>query len=141
MMLVLLASLIATYLLLAPYRANASAGAKWSVHIPVSVYLGWITVATIANITDWLDYVGWNRFGLSDLTWMGIILVVVATLVGYLNLTRRDVGYALVILWALAGIAIKFSDVSFVLWATLAVFLWVAASLAWGLLAKSKITA
>ena len=33
------------------------------VHLPFSVYLGWISVATIANVTALLVTLGWNRFG------------------------------------------------------------------------------
>jgi hypothetical protein len=38
----------------------------WLVRLPFSVYFGWITVATIANVTVFLVYIGWNRFGLPE---------------------------------------------------------------------------
>ncbi len=60
-MLVLLASLIVTYLRLGTGRTTVSPAEKWAVRIPFSIYLGWITVATIANVTSLLDYpeLGW----------------------------------------------------------------------------------
>jgi len=131
LMLVLLISLLACYILLQPYRATASTAEKWSVHIPMSVYLGWISVATIANVTDWLDSIGWNRFGIPDIAWMGIMLLVVAALVGTMNFMKKDIAYTMVILWALAGIAVKHNATPFVLWATIFVFVWVAVSLFW----------
>jgi hypothetical protein len=78
------------------------------VQIPFSIYLGWITVATIANVTDVLDFVKWNQFGLSDGTWMLAILIAVVIIAGLMIFTRRDVAYTAVILWALAGIGVKF---------------------------------
>jgi hypothetical protein len=55
-MLVLLATLIMTYLRLGIGRTAVPAVEKWAVHLPFSIYLGWITVATVANITDVLDF-------------------------------------------------------------------------------------
>ncbi len=53
-MLALLLLLIASYLKLNVGRTRVSNTEKWTVDIPFSVYLGWISVATIANVTDWL---------------------------------------------------------------------------------------
>ena len=107
-MLVLLASLIATYLRLATGESKVSPVETWTVRIPFSIYLGWITVATIANVTDVLSYLKWNQFGFSDGAWMLAILIAVVVISGLMSFTRRDVAYGAVILWALAGIGIKF---------------------------------
>jgi hypothetical protein len=107
-MLVLLATLIAVYVRLGINRFKVSRGETWAVRVPFSIYLGWITVATIANVTDVLDYLKWNRFGISDATWMVIVLGAVVLISGLMNFLRRDIAYSLVILWALAGIAAKF---------------------------------
>ncbi len=75
--------------------------------IPLSVYLGWISVATIANISDWLYSVNWNGFGIDPQAW-AVIILVVASLIGLLMaFTRRDSGYLFVFVWAFAGIAVK----------------------------------
>ncbi len=108
-MLTLLATLIITYLRLGIGRIKVTAAERYCVHLTFSIYLGWITVATIANITEVLDYLKWNTFGISQFIWMGIILLAVFVITSIMNFTRRDVAYALVVLWALAGIAIKFS--------------------------------
>ncbi len=63
-MLVLLASLLATYLRLGIGKTKVSAAENWLVRVPFSIYLGWITVATIANVTDVLSFIKWNQFGL-----------------------------------------------------------------------------
>ncbi len=107
-MLILLATLIAVYMRLGINQFKVSAGENWAVRVPFSIYLGWITVATIANVSDVLDYLKWNRFGISDATWMVIMLAAVVLISGLMNFLRRDIAYALVILWALAGIAARF---------------------------------
>jgi hypothetical protein len=108
-MLVLLATLIITYVRLGIGRSPVSAGETWAVRLTVSIYLGWITVATVANVTDVLDYLKWDGFGIAPEIWMSVVLAAVLVIAALVNFTRRDVAYAAVILWALAGIAIKFS--------------------------------
>jgi hypothetical protein len=120
-MLILLVTLIAVYLRLGINHLKVSRGETWAVRVPFSIYLGWITVATIANVSDVLEYLKWNRFGLSDATWMVIVLGAVVIISGLMNFLRRDIAYALVILWALAGIAAKFPSeglVTVAVWVT-----------------------
>jgi hypothetical protein len=107
-MLILLGSLIVTYLKLGIRRTKVTAAEQWTVHVPFSIYLGWISVATIANVSDVLVFYHWDRFGHSAGAWMIAILGVVAVLAAVINFIRRDIAYALVILWALAGIAVNF---------------------------------
>jgi hypothetical protein len=107
-MLILLASLITIYLRLNGPSKNNSTGETWLVRIPFSIYLGWITVATIANVTDLLSFLKWNGWGISSEIWMAIILTAVVSIASLMNFTRRDLAYSAVILWALAGIAVKF---------------------------------
>ena len=110
-MLILLGSLIATYLRLGIGRSSVSTIQKWAARVPFSIYLGWITVATVANITSVLDYLKWDGIGIAPEIWMAIILIAVLVIAALMNFTRRDIAYALVLLWALAGIAIKHADV------------------------------
>jgi hypothetical protein len=108
-MLVLLASLIAVYLRLGISEIKVPKFETWAVRIPFSIYLGWITVATVANVTDVLDFLKWNAFGIAEQTWFLVILVAVLAISTLMSLKRRDVAYILVILWALVGIGYKFS--------------------------------
>ncbi len=110
-MLTLLATLIVTYLRLGIGKTSVPVAEKWSVRVPISIYLGWITVATVANVTSLLDYLNWNGFGLAPEIWMVIVLAAVLVIAELVIFTRRDIAYTLVILWALAGIAIKFAAV------------------------------
>jgi hypothetical protein len=135
-MLILLASLIVVYLRLGIGHTKVSTGETWAVRIPFSIYLGWITVATVADISDVLWFVKWNQFGISAAAWMVVILGAVLIIAGLMNFLRRDVAYALVILWALAGITVRFPQAGIVTIATWVTFGLVAASLIAALLVK-----
>lgn len=128
-MLVLLLTLIVTYLRLGVNRVKVSRAEKLAVHLPFSIYLGWITVATVANLTSLLDYLKWDGFGISAVAWMWIMLAAVLVIAALVNFTRRDVGYALVILWAVAGIALKHAAIVGVATPAWIVFVLVAATL------------
>ena len=133
-MLTLLALLIASYLKLNVGRTPVSNAEKWSVELPFSVYLGWISVATVANVSDWLYLVNWNGFGIAPQAW-AVIMIVIASVLGVLmTLTRRDSGYVFVLAWSFAGIALKQADVPLVANAA-----WGAVILALGLAAYSII--
>ena len=106
-MLTLLGSLIAIYLRLGIGRVRTSTAEKWLVQIPFSIYLGWITVATITNVAVVLFVLNWDQFGLSAETWTVIVLFVGAGIASAVAATRADIAYVLVILWAYAGIAVR----------------------------------
>ena len=103
-MLTLLMSLIVIYLRLSDSGGTISSGERWLVHLPFTIYLGWISVATIANVTAFLDFVNWNGFGISEVNWMFIMLVVVVIVAGMMAYFRKSVAYLLVFIWALVGI-------------------------------------
>ncbi len=129
-MLGLLAALIVTYLRLDIGRTRASAAETWAARVPFSIYLGWITVATVANVTALLNHVRWDGFGIAPEIWMGVVLAAVLVIATLMAFTRRDVAYALVLLWALAGIGIKHAAVSAVAIPTWVIFGLVALTLA-----------
>ena len=132
-MLILLATLIAVYLRLGSGLTKVTAGETWAVRVPFSIYLGWITVATVANITDVLNYLKWNSFGLAAQTWFLIVLVAVLAISILMSINRRDVAYILVILWALIGIGYKFSAEPLIWIASLTTALFVALGLVYSL--------
>ncbi len=106
-MIILLFSLIKIYLNLNIGREKVTKKIKYLVHLPFSVYLGWITVATIANVTAVLVHLGWNGFGISEVFWT-VLVIAVATIITLVILsTRGDIFYSLVIIWAFLGIVIK----------------------------------
>jgi hypothetical protein len=105
---VLLISLILIYLRLGIGKTSVSRAETWSVRVPFSIYLGWITVATIANVTDVLNFWHWGGWGVAGQTWAAIMLGVAVLVAAAMTITRRDVAYLAVLVWAFIGIALKF---------------------------------
>ena len=77
------------------------------INLPFSIYFGWITVATIANITVLLVSLGWGRFGLAESIWAVSILLVGAAIGIWRALYDRSIPYALVLVWAYGAILFK----------------------------------
>jgi hypothetical protein len=107
LMLILLGSLIAAYLRLNIGKSRTTKAEKYLAHLPFSVYLGWITIATIANVTALLVDINWNRFGLGQQFWAVAVIIVGIAIALSILFTRRDIYYCLVVDWALLGILLK----------------------------------
>ncbi len=106
-MLVILFSLIIIVVRLRPNRKYATGLERIAVYHSFSIYLGWISVATIANVTAVLVTIGWQGFGFPDEFWT-VIVIAAAILLALISLNRfGDIPYALVVDWALAGIILK----------------------------------
>ncbi len=103
----LLASLIAIYVRLGVGKSKVGLDDRLAVHLPFSVYLGWITVASIADVATTLVSLNWNGGGLSPETWAILVVAVALVITAFILITRKDVAYSLVIIWALVGIAVK----------------------------------
>lgn len=106
-MLLLLGCLIAIYVRLGIGKWDSSKTERYLVHLPFSVYLGWITIATIANVTALLVDINWNTFGLGEPFWTVLVIVVGIAITLATLFTRNDIFYCLVVDWALLGILIK----------------------------------
>lgn len=82
---------------------------RWVVHVPFSIYVGWISVATIANTTILLQDWGFEGGPVPASLW-SVLVMVVGTAIAFVVLrTRRDVAYGSVFVWAFVGIAVKYS--------------------------------
>lgn len=101
LMLLLLFSLIRLYLLTRQDR--------WVLRVPASIYLGWITVATIANATALLVDLGWKGGFLSEPAWAIIMMTVAVLLSSVIRFRHNDAYFQAVVLWAIFGIYLKFS--------------------------------
>jgi benzodiazapine receptor len=107
LMFALLATLIAVYLRLGIGKISVTLKERVFVHLPFSVYLGWITVASIANVASALVAIKWDGFGLANDVWAVVVIVVALMITLAVIATRRDVAYSLVLVWALVGIAVN----------------------------------
>jgi hypothetical protein len=109
-MLALLVTLIAIHVRLWARRDALSGAALWLVRVPFSVYLGWITVATIANIAQTLSSLGFTAFGIEPALVAAVVLLVGLAIATRFVLEFRDAAYGLVIVWAYVGIVVKEQD-------------------------------
>jgi benzodiazapine receptor len=107
LMFLLLASLILIYVRLGVGKSKVTMSEKLAIHLPFSVYLGWITVASIANVAATLVSLNWDDFGISPEIWATLVVAVALIITILMLITRKDVAYSLVIIWALVGIGVK----------------------------------
>jgi hypothetical protein len=110
-MAVLLFSLIVIYRRLRDGSPQVSTAEKVVARGTFSLYMGWITVATVANVAFVLKAAQWDGFGLSEQTWGVIILIVAGLIAGAFAYLNRDIVYAGVIVWAFVGIIVRWPEV------------------------------
>jgi hypothetical protein len=106
-MLILLGCLLAVFLRLKVGKSEAAKAERYFAHLPFSVYLGWITIATIANVTALLVDINWNTWGLGQQFWAVAVIIVGIAIALSVLFTRKDIFYCLVVDWALLGILLK----------------------------------
>ncbi|MBN1298765.1 MAG: hypothetical protein JW997_03655 [Actinobacteria bacterium] len=106
-MVLLFIVLLSIYLRLRVGKSDAGYGEKLMAHVPFSVYIGWITIATIANVTALLVDLGWNGFNLSQQFWAVLVIAVGIIIALLVVFTRNDMFYCLVVVWSLLGILLK----------------------------------
>lgn len=74
---------------------------------PFALYFGWISVALIANIAAYLTKIKWDGWGISELTWT-IVMLVVAGLINILMIRMRNLReYGVVGVWAILAISVS----------------------------------
>ena len=106
-MLGILVSLVQVYRVLNIGLSTAPRAEKWLVHLPFSIYTGWITVATIANLSAVQIDRGLDNLLFAAPTWTVIKIAIAGSIAATVLFRRRDVAFVLVAVWASAGIAVK----------------------------------
>ena len=96
--------------------SGVSGADRWLVQAPFSVYLGWITVATIANVAAVGNWAGVSTFGLAPEVLAAAVLLVGLGIATWVMLRTADVAYGAVIIWAYLGIVVKESATAWVPW-------------------------
>jgi benzodiazapine receptor len=135
---VFLIGLILIYKRLGIGKTQVPLKEKLAIHTPFSVYLGWITIATIANVAVAGVSENWDGGGISPETW-GIIIIIIALLLTLIvTITRKDIAYGLVIVWALFGITSKQTNTNIVTTAQASLVIIVIALVAVAILIKMK---
>jgi hypothetical protein len=103
----LLLSLLVTYVRLGVGKREVSRNQKLAVHLPVSVYLGWISLATIADIAPALNILVPGIPMDVQALWTGVVIVIALLIAMLMLILRRDFAFGLVVIWATIGIALK----------------------------------
>ena len=98
-MLLLLATLTMINYRLVPFSESISKAA-------FGVYLGWICIATIANITALLVAINWQGWGISDEAWAVIMVLAGAVITALIIKNYRNSFTGIAVIWALTGIMI-----------------------------------
>lgn len=74
---------------------------------PLSIYFGWITIATLANFAAWIHSLGWLTDVSADV-YMSYALVLLAIVIGSLTVYfRHNIFFGMVFIWAFYGIVMK----------------------------------
>jgi len=106
-MVALLATLVAIEVVLRGGGGARTGAERWAVAVPFSIYLGWITVATIANVAAALASLGFTGLGAAPPLIAAAVLLVGLAIACATVLRFRDPAYGCVIVWAYAGIVVK----------------------------------
>ena len=105
-MLLLLASLVGIYRQLLGEIDQATLSQHLVMYLPFSLYTGWVTVATIANVSVVQTANGWDNVGLTAISWT-LVKLALAGAIGATVISRvRDPVFVLVIAWAAYGISV-----------------------------------
>jgi hypothetical protein len=110
-MLAILLPLIGIYLRVGIAQVRVPRKEKWFVHIPLSIYLAWISVATIVNVATTLYNLGWNGWGISAEVWTVIALIAGAAIASIVSIQRADIAFVLVIVWAFIAVAVRQANI------------------------------
>lgn len=101
-----------------------SPGGKLATEFPQSIYLGWISLASIANTSSYLASTGWDGFGISAVNWT-VTMIIIAIILGiFMVMVRRTIAYGLVIIWGLYGILSRLSSLEDRSYATIVNIAW-----------------
>jgi len=101
----ILASLGVAFLRLTHHPEPLTFADKWLIEMPVSIFIGWITVAVFANTAAALQNSGWSSAALGETGWSVLLLLLAGILAVFITLASRgNLWYVLTVLWALIAI-------------------------------------
>lgn len=90
------------------YKKMTRVQGHWFDRFPFSIYLGWVTVATIVNIVTWVVGSGVEELlGLNEYNWTLILLIIATALAVWIAVKHLDWVYPLVFVWAFSGIIVE----------------------------------
>jgi len=85
---------------------KVSKATQFFIWLPFAIYSGWVTVASVANVSSFLVKINWNGFGFSSEFWV-TLMIIIATLINILILWKRKIkAFVFVAIWALVAIGV-----------------------------------
>ncbi len=84
---------------------------RWFIQIPISIYLGWISVASVVNVAIGLYSLKWDGWGIESSVWTVVMMTIAAVIAAVVSIQRHDTAYVLVIVWALVAISIRQANI------------------------------
>lgn len=123
LMLVLLFSLIRINesLILRPVKDETQ---YWFERAPFQIYLSWICIATIINITAVLYAAHWNAFGFSPEFWSIVMIVLGSGILTISAFRYHSIPFLIIAVWAFLGIALKQHSLNLVALTALFAAIW-----------------
>lgn len=107
LILIQLVTLIIIHTKLMIHNATSPIADKAFSQFPLSIYFGWISIATIANTSVYFKSINWSGIGITEPSW-AITMIAIAVLITIWVINRRkNVAFGLVVIWALYGIILK----------------------------------
>lgn len=77
------------------------------LRLPFSIYYGWITVAAVASSFILMESVGWNGYGLPQMVWVVIVLIILTSATAFRTLQNRDIAFCITFIWSYIGILVR----------------------------------
>lgn len=107
--------------------------------IPFSLLSGWLSVATIVNISKFLRNMGIiNILGIGEVGWTNIILVVGCVLAIIFTIIRNDIVYPLVFIWGYIAIAVQNKGITSILYTSIAMCIVIVIGIMYSKIRKNK---
>jgi len=106
-MLALLITLILIHSRLTIATSAADEGERSFVWLPFSIYLGWISIATMANIASWLVSIGCSGGAIESYWWAVVLIALGSLLTIFLLFKRHNIYFGFPVIWGFLGIALR----------------------------------
>jgi len=101
--------------------------------VPFSLLTGWLSVATIVNISKFLRNMGFTSiFWIDEIGWTNILLVLGAVLAILFTITRNDILYPLTFVWGYIGILVQNKDIKWILYTSIAMIIVIVGGIIYG---------
>lgn len=95
------------FTLLAMYFTYPQRNTQLFGRLAIGVYLGWIFILTITNISYVLTFHEWSGWGLSDPLWTVIYLTIATAIALHFLYHHADIALNVVFMWTFVGIAVR----------------------------------